>query len=124
LAAGFPPENLRQFVPDGAPKAGNLVAILPGRDLKAPAVLMLGHIDVVNARREDWTRDPFVLIEENGEFYGRGVSDMKSQDAIWADTMVRYRAEGYRPTRTIKMALTCGEEGGGFVNGASWLAEH
>ncbi|THD68530.1 M20/M25/M40 family metallo-hydrolase, partial [Phenylobacterium sp.] len=61
--------------------------------------------------------------EENGQFYGRGVSDMKSQDAIWADNMVRYNAEGLRPRRTIKLALTCGEEGGGFVNGASWLAQ-
>jgi acetylornithine deacetylase/succinyl-diaminopimelate desuccinylase-like protein len=123
-AAGFPAENLHLFVPDGAPKAGNLVAVLPGKDLKAKAVLMLGHIDVVNARREDWTRDPFVLVEENGEFYGRGVSDMKAQDAIWANNMVRYHAEGYRPRRSIKMALTCGEETGGFVNGAAWLAQN
>jgi acetylornithine deacetylase/succinyl-diaminopimelate desuccinylase-like protein len=123
-AAGFPEADLHLFVPDGAPKAGNLVAVLPGRDPKAKAVLMLGHIDVVNARREDWTRDPFTLIEADGQFFGRGVSDMKAQDAIWADNMVRYHAEGYRPARTIKMALTCGEEGGGFVNGASWLAQN
>ncbi len=84
---------------------------------------MLGHIDVVNAKREDWVRDPFVMVEEGGQFYGRGVSDMKSQDAIWADNMVRYHNEGYRPPRTIKMALTCGEEGG-FVNGAGWLAQN
>lgn len=122
-AAGFPTRNLHVFVPDDAPKAGNLVAILPGKDPKAKAVLMLGHIDVVNARREDWVRDPFVMIEEGGEFYGRGVSDMKAQDAIWADNLVRYHNEGYRPKRTIKMALTCGEEGG-FPNGAGWLAEH
>lgn len=122
-AAGFPAENLHIFAPDGAPKAGNLVAILPGKDPKAKAVLMLGHIDVVNAKREDWVRDPFVMIEENGEFYGRGVSDMKAQDAIYADNMVRYHAEGYKPPRTIKMALTCGEEGG-FVNGAGWLAQN
>lgn len=123
-AAGFPAGNLHVFVPAGSPKSGNLVAVLPGKDPEAKAVLMLGHIDVVNARREDWTRDPFVLIEENGEFYGRGVSDMKAQDAIWADNMVRYHAEGYRPRRTIKMALTCGEEPGGFVNGAAWLAQN
>ena len=122
-AAGFPERQLYVFTPAGAPKAGNLVAILPGKDLKASAVLMLGHIDVVNARREDWARDPFVMIEESGEFYGRGVSDMKAQDAIWADTLMRYQNEGYRPTRTIKMALTCGEEGG-FDNGAGWLAQN
>ena len=123
-AAGFPAGQLHVFVPEGAPKAGNLVAVLPGTDRQAKAVLMLGHIDVVNARREDWTRDPFVMIEEGGEFYGRGVSDMKAQDAIWADSMVRYHAEGYRPKRTIKMALTCGEEPGDFVNGAGWLAKN
>ncbi|THD50739.1 MAG: M20/M25/M40 family metallo-hydrolase, partial [Phenylobacterium sp.] len=73
-AAGFPAANLKILVPEGAPKAGNLVAWLPGKDPKARAVLMLGHIDVVNAFRADWTRDPFTLIEENGQFYGRGVS--------------------------------------------------
>lgn len=123
-ASGFPVGQLHIFVPEGAPKAGNLVAVLPGKDPKARAVLMLGHIDVVNAKREDWVRDPFVMIEESGEFYGRGVSDMKAQDAIWADNMVRYNSEGYRPVRTIKMALTCGEETGGFVNGAGWLAQN
>jgi acetylornithine deacetylase/succinyl-diaminopimelate desuccinylase-like protein len=121
-AAGFPAEQLHVLAPEDAPKAGSLVAILPGKDPKAKAVLMLGHIDVVNARREDWVRDPFVMIEEGGEFYGRGVSDMKAQDAIWADNMVRYHNEGFKPARTIKMALTCGEEGG-FVNGAGWLAQ-
>jgi acetylornithine deacetylase/succinyl-diaminopimelate desuccinylase-like protein len=123
-ASGFPAAQLYKFTPEGAPKAGNLVAVLPGKDPQAKAVMMLGHIDVVNARREDWVRDPFVMIEEGGEFYGRGVSDMKAQDAIWADNMVRYHNEGYRPARTIKMALTCGEEGGGVVNGAGWLAQN
>lgn len=123
-ASGFPASQLYTFIPEGAPRAGNLVAVLPGTDPKAKAVLMLGHIDVVNAKREDWVRDPFVMIEEGGEFYGRGVSDMKAQDAIWADNMVRYNAEGYKPARTIKMALTCGEETGGFVNGAGWLAQN
>ncbi|HEY0651024.1 M20/M25/M40 family metallo-hydrolase [Phenylobacterium sp.] len=123
-AAGFPAEHLHIFVPENSPKSGNLVAVLPGKDPKARAVLLLGHIDVVNAHRADWTRDPYVLVEENGEFYGRGVSDMKAQDAIFADSMVRYHAEGLKPRRTIKMALTCGEEPSGFVNGASWLAQN
>src|SRR5262245_19581105 len=118
-ASGFPAGQIYTFVPAEQPRAGNLVAVLPGKDPKAKAVMMLGHIDVVNARREDWVRDPFVMVEENGEFYGRGVSDMKSQDAIWADNMVRYNAEGLKPLRTIKMALTCGEETGGFTNGAN-----
>ncbi len=122
-AGGFPAENLHLFVPDGHPKAGILVAVYPGRDPKLKAVLMLGHIDVVNARRADWTRDPYVMVEENGYFFGRGVADMKAQDAIWADNLLRYQAERYKPLRTIKMALTCGEEGG-FLNGAKWLVDN
>lgn len=123
-AAGYPEADLHRFVPDNDPKAGILVAVLPGRDPKLKPVLMLGHVDVVNARRADWTRDPYKLIEEGGFFYARGVADMKGQDAIWADNLLRYKAEGYKPLRTIKMALTCGEEGGGFVNGAKWLVDN
>lgn len=122
-AAGFPEENIHLFVPDGKPKEGNLVAILPGRDPAAKAVLMSGHIDVVNAKREDWERDPFSFIEEGDYFFGRGVADMKAQDAIWIDAMLRYYREGYKPRRTIKLALTCGEEGG-FTNGIGWLLTH
>jgi acetylornithine deacetylase/succinyl-diaminopimelate desuccinylase-like protein len=123
-AAGFPKENLHIFVPPGKAKDGNLVAVLPGKDPKAKAILMHGHIDVVTALKEDWPRDPYVLVEENGQFYGRGVSDMKAQAAIWADTILRFRQQGYQPHRGVKLALTCGEEGGGFVNGAGWLAQN
>ncbi|MFC3068753.1 M20/M25/M40 family metallo-hydrolase [Phenylobacterium soli] len=123
-AAGFPDSDLHIIVPDGKPKDGNLVAIYPGRDPKAKAVLMLAHIDVVAAKREDWTRDPFTLVEEDGYFYGRGAFDDKAQAAIWTDNLIRYKQEGYKPRRTIKMALTCGEEGGGFVDGAEWLTAH
>ncbi len=123
-AAGFPEQNLHLFVPDGHPKAGALVAIYPGRDPRLKAVLMLGHVDVVNARRTDWTRDPFAFIEEDGYYYGRGVADMKAQDAIWINNLLRFQAEKYKPLRTVKMALTCGEEGGGFLNGAKWLVDN
>lgn len=123
IAAGFPAGQLFAFAPAEDARAANLVAVYPGTDPKAKAVLMLGHIDEVNARREDWTRDPFTLVEEDGQFYARGVSDMKAQDAIWADTLIRFHKEGYRPRRTVKMALTCGEEGG-FINGANWLAQN
>jgi acetylornithine deacetylase/succinyl-diaminopimelate desuccinylase-like protein len=123
-AAGFPEKNLHIFAPPGKAKDGNLVATLPGEYPQAKAILMLGHIDVVNALKEDWPRDPYLLVEENGQFYGRGVSDMKAQDAIWADIMLRFHQEGYKPRRGVKMALTCGEEGGGFVNGAGWLAQN
>ncbi len=81
---------------------------------------MLAHIDVVEARREDWTRDPFTLIEENGYFYGRGTSDLKAQAAIWVDNLIRYREEGYRPKHSIKLVLTCGDETDTAVNGAEF----
>jgi acetylornithine deacetylase/succinyl-diaminopimelate desuccinylase-like protein len=124
-AAGFPEQDLHLIIPPGHPKDGNLVAVYPGKDPKAKAVLMLAHIDVVAAKREAWTRDPFTLVEEGGYFYGRGSSDDKAQAAIWVDNLIRYRLEGYKPLRTIKMALTCGEEGGTpFVNGAEWLSQH
>jgi acetylornithine deacetylase/succinyl-diaminopimelate desuccinylase-like protein len=87
-------------------------------------MLLLGHLDVVEAKREDWVRDPFTLIEENGYFYGRGSSDMKAMDATWIDALMRFKQGGYRPKRTIKMALTCGEETTYAFNGAEWLAKN
>src|SRR3984893_15578266 len=108
-AAGFPDNDLHPFAVPDRPKEGGLVAVYPGRDPKLKAILLLAHIDVVEAKREDWTRDPFTLVEENGSFYARGASDDKAEAAIWVDTLIRYRAENYRPRRTIKMALTCGE---------------
>ena len=123
-AAGYPDEDVRLFVPDGHPKEGGLLAVLHGSDSRAKAILMLAHVDVVEARREDWTRDPFTLIEEDGYFYGRGTSDMKAQAAIWVDNLIRYRAEGYQPRRTIKLALTCGEETNAALNGAGWLTKN
>ena len=122
-AAGFPDADLHLLVPPDHPKDGNLVAVYPGKDPKAKAVLLLAHIDVVEAKREDWTRDPFILVEEGGYFYGRGASDDKAQAAIWTDLLIRLRQEGFKPRRTLKMALTCGEEGGAQVNGANWLAQ-
>lgn len=121
-AAGYPESELRIFVPDGHPKEGGLLAVLHGSDPKAKAILMLAHIDVVEAKRADWTRDPFTLIEEGGYFYARGTSDMKAQAAIWVDNLVRFREEGFKPKRTIKLALTCGEETNSALNGAGWLA--
>jgi acetylornithine deacetylase/succinyl-diaminopimelate desuccinylase-like protein len=122
--AGYPDGDLRVFVPEGHPKEGGLLAVLHGSDSKAKAILMLAHIDVVEAKREDWARDPFRLIEEDGYFYGRGTSDMKAQAAIWVDNLIRYREEGYHPKRTIKMALTCGEETNSALNGAGWLTKN
>jgi acetylornithine deacetylase/succinyl-diaminopimelate desuccinylase-like protein len=122
--AGFPDSDLHPFAAPDHPKEGGLVAIYPGRDLKLKAILLLAHIDVVEAKREDWTRDPFKLVEENGSFYARGASDDKAEAAIWVDTLIRYRAENYRPRRTLKLALTCGEETAGAFNGADWLTKN
>ncbi len=123
-AAGYPDADLHAFaVPDHA-KEGGLVAVLPGSDPNAKAILLLAHIDVVEAKREDWTRDPFTLIEEDGYFYGRGTADMKAQAATWVDTMIRLKQEGFKHRRAIKMALTCGEETASAFNGASYLASH
>jgi acetylornithine deacetylase/succinyl-diaminopimelate desuccinylase-like protein len=123
-AAGYPDEDMRVFIPEGHPKEGGLLAVLHGSDPNPKAILMLAHVDVVEAKREDWTRDPFALIEEDGYFYGRGTADMKAQAAIWVDNLIRYREEGYKPKRTIKIALTCGEETNSALNGAGWLAKN
>src|SRR5450631_3257818 len=105
-AAGFPESDLQPFAAPDHPKEGGLIAIYPGRDPKLKAILLLAHIDVVEAKREDWTRDPFKLVEENGSFYARGAMDDKAEASIWVDLLIRYRAENYRPLRTLKVALT------------------
>jgi len=120
--AGFAESDIHPFAAPEHPKEGGLVAIYPGRDKKLKAILLLAHIDVVEAKREDWTRDPFKLVEENGSFYARGVLDDKAQAAIWVDTLIRYRHEKFVPRRTLKLALTCGEETAGAFNGAEWLS--
>ena len=122
--AGFPDSDIHPFSTPDKPKEGGLVAVLPGSDPKAKAILLLGHLDVVEAKREDWTRDPFTLIEENGYFYGRGVADMKSLDAAWIDALMRIKQEGFKHRRTLKLALTCGEETASAFNGANWLAKN
>ncbi len=123
-AAGYPSSDLRIFIPPGHPKEGGLLAVLHGSDPNAKAILLLAHVDVVEAKREDWTRDPFTMIEENGYFYGRGTNDMKAQAAVWVDNMVRFKEEGFHPKRSIKLALTCGEETNSALNGAGWLAQN
>ena len=122
-AAGFTDSDLHLYAAPEHPKEGGLVAVYAGRDPKLKAILLLAHIDVVEAKREDWTRDPFTLVEENGSFYARGASDDKAEASIWVDLLIRYRAENYRPKRTLKVALTCGEETSGAFNGAEWLTQ-
>jgi acetylornithine deacetylase/succinyl-diaminopimelate desuccinylase-like protein len=123
-AAGFGDQDLTPFFVPEHPKEGGLVAVLTGSSKTAKPILLLGHLDVVEAKREDWTRDPFVLVEENGYFYGRGAADMKAMDATWIDMMMRFKKSGHRPKRTIKLALTCGEETTNAFNGADWLAKN
>src|SRR5215475_6164437 len=120
-SAGFADSDLHLFTAPDHPKEGGLVAVYPGRDKKLKSILLLAHIDVVEAKREHWTRDPFKLVEENGSFYARGVMDDKAEAAIWVDLLIRYKSENYRPPRTLKVALTCGEETSGAFNGAEWL---
>jgi acetylornithine deacetylase/succinyl-diaminopimelate desuccinylase-like protein len=122
--AGYTDDQITRFSVPEYPKEGGLVAVLPGSSRKLKPLLLLGHIDVVTAKRADWTRDPYKLVEENGYFYGRGTADMKAMDAIWIDAMSRFKQEGYHPKRTIKLALTCGEEGGSPFNGAEWLSKN
>jgi acetylornithine deacetylase/succinyl-diaminopimelate desuccinylase-like protein len=123
-AAGFPDSDLHPFAAPDHPKEGGLIAIYPGKDPKLKAILLLAHIDVVEAKREDWTRDPFKLVEENGYFYARGAVDDKAEAAIWLDTLIRYKTEHYQPKRALKVALTCGEETAGAFNGADWLTRN
>ena len=123
-AAGYTDDQITLFSGPDHPKEGGIVAVLPGTSKVAKPILLLGHLDVVTAKREDWTRDPYKMVEENGYFYGRGTSDMKVIDAIWVDAMMRFRQQGYHPKRTIKLALTCGEETTWAFNGADWLAKN
>jgi acetylornithine deacetylase/succinyl-diaminopimelate desuccinylase-like protein len=119
-AAGFPAADVQVLAP--APRKGNLVARFRGTGARKP-LLLLAHLDVVEARREDWTTDPFTLVEKDGYFYGRGTSDDKAMAAIFVDTLIRLKREGFRPTRDIILALTADEELGSSskYNGVRWL---
>lgn len=120
-AAGFPDSDV--VVLENAPKKGNLVARLRGRNTGKKPILLLSHIDVVEAKAEDWTLPPFQFIERDGTFFGRGVADDKDEGAIHLTVIMRMRAERFVPDRDIIVALTADEEGGG-ANGVSWLIEN
>jgi acetylornithine deacetylase/succinyl-diaminopimelate desuccinylase-like protein len=115
--AGFPEGDLHILGPNERKK--NLVVRLHGSSKHKP-VLLIGHLDVVEARREDWTTDPFQFVEKDGYYYGRGTQDMKDGDAIMVTTLLRFKKEGYVPERDIILALTADEEGG-TSNGVDWL---
>ncbi len=118
--AGFAENDIHVLGPNDRKK--NLVVRLHGSGQHKP-VLLIGHLDVVEARREDWSRDPFQFVEEDGFFYGRGTQDMKSGDAIMVTTLIRFKNEGYTPDRDIILALTADEEGG-KSNGVDWLIKN
>jgi len=121
LAAGFPAGDVRVLGP--ATGNHNLVARLRGTGARRP-ILLLAHLDVVEARREDWSLDPFTLTEKDGYFYGRGTSDIKDMAALFVATLIRFRREGFVPDRDLILALTAGEESGADYNGVQWLLEH
>src|SRR5438128_3259423 len=116
-AAGFSADDVQVLGP--APRKGNLVARLRGSTKEKP-ILLLAHLDVVEAKREDWSLDPFVLTEKDGYFYGRGTSDDKAMAAMWIANLIRYKQEGWVPRRDLIVALTADEETGDF-NGVEWL---
>ncbi|HKN21751.1 MAG TPA: M20/M25/M40 family metallo-hydrolase, partial [Terracidiphilus sp.] len=118
--AGFPAADVVVLGPNA--RKGNMVARLRGTGVHKP-VLLIGHLDVVEARREDWTTDPFQFVERDAYYYGRGTQDMKSGDAIWVTTLIRFKREGYEPDRDLILALTADEEGG-QSNGVDWLLKN
>src|SRR5262245_52114973 len=120
-AAGFADEDI--FIGGAIPTKANLVVRYHGTGGRRP-ILLLAHTDVVEAKREDWTMDPFTLNERDGYFYGRGTGDDKAQAAIWIANLIRYKREGFRPDRDIVVALTADEEGGGPYNGVQWLLKN
>jgi acetylornithine deacetylase/succinyl-diaminopimelate desuccinylase-like protein len=120
-SAGYSGEEVRVVVPDEFPKQGNLLARLSGIDRSLPAILLLAHIDTVDADPADWNRNPFQLVEEKGYLYARGAVDDKAMSAAFVDALIRYREEDFRPVRTIKLALTCGEETDHVFNGVQYL---
>jgi acetylornithine deacetylase/succinyl-diaminopimelate desuccinylase-like protein len=124
LAAGIPASDMRIVAQPEFPNDGALLAVLRGRDRSAKPILLLAHIDVVEAKREDWQRDPFKLVEENGWFYARGASDDKAMAAVFTDTLIRFRRAGFEPRRDIKLALTCGEETPDTSNMVRWLTQN
>src|SRR4051812_48463635 len=119
-AAGFPASDIQVLGPD--PKKHNLVMRWRGAGARRP-LLLLAHLDVVEAKREDWSFDPFAFLEKDGFFYGRGTSDDKAMASQFVANLIRLKEEGFRPDRDLILALTADEEGGLF-NGVDWLVKN
>jgi acetylornithine deacetylase/succinyl-diaminopimelate desuccinylase-like protein len=120
LDAGFPKEDV--FVLGPNDRKGNLVARIHGTGAAKP-ILLIGHLDVVEALRSDWTTDPFQFVEKDGYFFGRGTQDMKESDAVLVTTFIRFKKSGFKPDRDLILALTADEEGG-KSNGVDWLLKN
>jgi acetylornithine deacetylase/succinyl-diaminopimelate desuccinylase-like protein len=120
LDAGFPNQDVVVLGPND--RKGNMVARIHGTGAAKP-ILFIGHLDVVEALRSDWTTDPFKFIEKDGYFYGRGTQDMKESAAVLVTTFIRLKKEGFRPDRDLILALTADEEGG-KSNGVNWLLKN
>ena len=120
-AAGFSDADI--FVGGASPRKANLVVRYHGSGARKP-LLLLAHTDVVEAKREDWSMDPFQFIERDGFFYGRGTGDDKAQAAVWIANLIQYKKEGFKPDRDIIVALTADEEGGGPYHGVTWLLKN
>jgi acetylornithine deacetylase/succinyl-diaminopimelate desuccinylase-like protein len=120
-AAGFPEKDI--FVGGASPNKANLVVRYHGTGAQKP-ILLLAHIDVVEANRADWTSDPFKFLEKDGYFYGRGTTDDKAQAAAWIANLISYKKEGFKPDRDIIVALTADEEGASPYNGVQWLLQN
>jgi acetylornithine deacetylase/succinyl-diaminopimelate desuccinylase-like protein len=119
-AAGFPAADMQILGPD--PRKGNLIFRYRGSGARKP-LLLLAHLDVVEARREDWSMDPFTFVEKDGFFYGRGTSDDKAMASQFVANLIRLKEEGFTPDRDVILALTADEEGGTF-NGVEWLVKN
>jgi acetylornithine deacetylase/succinyl-diaminopimelate desuccinylase-like protein len=123
LAAGFPAADVTVVIPPDHPTKGNVVVRLRGTGAGKP-ILYICHLDVVEARREDWTYDPFKLTEADGWLYGRGTIDMKGQDSAVLESLLRAKAAGWRPRHDIIVAFTADEEAGGDASGIDYLLQH
>jgi acetylornithine deacetylase/succinyl-diaminopimelate desuccinylase-like protein len=120
-AAGFTDADMH--IAGGKPTKMNLVVRYRGSGALKP-LLLVAHTDVVEAKREDWSMDPFQFNEKDGYFYGRGVGDDKAQAAVWIANLIQYKKEGFKPDRDLIVALTADEEGGGPFNGVDWLSKN
>src|SRR5229473_4392403 len=118
---GFPASDIQ--VVGAAPHKMNVVVRYHGTGARKP-LLLLAHLDVVEAKPSDWSLDPFRLTEKDGYFYGRGTIDDKAQAAIWIANLIRYKRENWKPDRDLILALTADEEGGGPFNGVDWLLKN